>query len=161
MDFPTSPTRSQPAHFSGVEDGERSTVFFVTVCTEGRAPILAVDAMHALLIKAWNAASAYQVGRYMIMPDHVHLFCRPGAEEHSTDLRRWVAFWKSWSARRWSMHDGRLWQRDFWDRQMRSGESYSAKSDYLRENPVRSGLVDDAAAWPYQGEMHSFLWRDR
>ena len=36
---------------------------------------------------------------------------------------------------------------------LRSDESYSQKWNYVRENPVRAGLVKSAADWPYQGEI--------
>ncbi len=50
------------------------------------------------------------------------------------------------------------WQADFWDTQMRDGDQYHRKWLYVRENPVRAGLVADADAWPFQGEVHSLWW---
>ena len=41
----------------------------------------------------------------------------------------------------------------FFDHVLRSNESYSQKWNYVRENPVRSGLVKSVADWPYQGEI--------
>ncbi|MEO6971176.1 MAG: hypothetical protein ABI217_09810 [Chthoniobacterales bacterium] len=53
---------------------------------------------------------------------------------------------------------GALWQRHHWDRQLRKGESYDDKWEYVRSNPVRHGLVTDAGAWPYQGELSELRW---
>ncbi|MCX7914880.1 MAG: hypothetical protein N3A53_01065, partial [Verrucomicrobiae bacterium] len=53
-----------------------------------------------------------------------------------------------------------IWQRDFWDTQLRRGESYSAKWEYVRQNPMRAGLVAKAAHWPYQGELNILEWHD-
>jgi hypothetical protein len=36
---------------------------------------------------------------------------------------------------------------------LRSDESYAEKWNYVRENPVRAGLVRNASEWPYQGEI--------
>jgi putative transposase len=36
---------------------------------------------------------------------------------------------------------------------LRNDESYSQKWEYVRENPVRAGLVVRADEWPYQGEL--------
>ena len=47
----------------------------------------------------------------------------------------------------------RLWQPGFFDHVLRSTEGYSEKWNYVRENPVRAGLVDHATNWPYQGEI--------
>ncbi len=46
-----------------------------------------------------------------------------------------------------------IWQRGFFDHVLRSNESYSQKWNYVRENPVRAGLVENADDWPYAGEI--------
>jgi hypothetical protein len=46
-----------------------------------------------------------------------------------------------------------IWQRGFFDHILRSAESYSQKWNYVRENPVRARLVENADAWPYAGEI--------
>jgi REP element-mobilizing transposase RayT len=43
-----------------------------------------------------------------------------------------------------------LWQRGF-DHLIRKTESYAQKWDYVRENPVRAGLVNRHEDWPFQG----------
>jgi hypothetical protein len=45
------------------------------------------------------------------------------------------------------------WQKGFFDHLIRNSESYAQKWEYVRENPVRAGLVKHADAWPYQGEL--------
>jgi len=58
-------------------------VFFITFCTHQRRKLLASDAVHtAFLAFATNAYSDHSiaVGRYVIMPDHVHVFVR-GADD--------------------------------------------------------------------------------
>jgi hypothetical protein len=50
------------------------------------------------------------------------------------------------------------WQTDHWDTRLRSGESYDAKWEYVRNNPVRAGLVKTADEWPYQGELNVLPW---
>lgn len=72
-----APSRKHPAHLPAFEHHNRSVIQFVTVCTQDRRPLLANPAAHALLIAAWKSATWYHVGRYVIMPDHVHLFCAP------------------------------------------------------------------------------------
>ncbi len=53
---------------------------------------------------------------------------------------------------------GWRWQPNCWDTQVRSGEHYHETWLYVRENPVRAGLVDDAGQWAYQGELNVLLW---
>lgn len=46
------------------------------------------------------------------------------------------------------------WQERFFDHVMRSRESYEQKWLYVRDNPVRAGLVGNWSDWPYQGEIN-------
>ena len=41
---------------------------------------------------------------------------------------------------------------------LRSARSYSEKWDYVRNNPVRAGLVVTPEAWPYAGEGTDLMW---
>ena len=54
-----------------------------------------------------------------------------------------------------------LWQRGCWDVQLRQGESFAAKCEYIRNNPVRAGLVANADEWPYQGRLNNLMWHDK
>ena len=86
------------------------------------------------------------------MPDHVHLmvFASRGCR---IDLRSWVAWWKSKITRKLGYGRGNLWLPDVWDTRMRSEGHTSAKLLYMRENPVRAGLVERAELWPFQGDL--------
>ncbi len=156
----TPSPRKRPAHFAVVEQSFRSNIIFLTVCAQDRKPIFANEAAHGTLLAAWQAATAWRVGRYTIMPDHIHLFCAPASLQHPP-LAGWVQYWKSLASRQWPHpHEQPIWQRDHWDRQLRSGESYGEKWAYVRKNPVRKGLVASADAWPYQGEPNVLWWHD-
>jgi REP element-mobilizing transposase RayT len=97
------------------------------------------------------------------MPDHVHFFCR--AELNARPLSELMAFWKSYTSRkinalerpRSSPAATTLWQREFFDHVLRSNESYAEKWNYVRENPVRAGLVQSADDWPYAGEIETLM----
>jgi putative transposase len=56
-------------------------VFFVTACTYRRKTLLATDAVHNAFVRFFQRAydeHGIAVGRYVIMPDHIHLFvCGP------------------------------------------------------------------------------------
>ena len=133
----------------------RPTLVFLTVCTKGRGPWLATPSGHAFLREIWNDGQAWLVGRYVLMPDHLHLFCAPNASGISLD--RWVRYWKSRFTKYHSMA-GHRWQAGHWDRRLRREESYAEKWAYVRANPVRAGLVKSADAWPFQGEMVKLPW---
>jgi putative transposase len=156
----TQPDRKHPAHGVLIIDPDQ-TIVFVTVCTKDRRPWLATQAGHDTLLEAWDAAQAWWVGRYTIMPDHIHLFAAP--VNTPIKLDDWLQFWKSEFTKR-ARRAGSIdlpahpWQTDHWDTRLRSWQGYDQKWEYVRHNPVRHGLVKRAEEWPYQGEMHLLTW---
>ncbi|HSH39438.1 MAG TPA: hypothetical protein VK993_11700 [Chthoniobacterales bacterium] len=152
-----SPYQRHPIHLAPLEAHNRSSIVFVTVCTAKRSKILASPAAHRALVAAWQSATAWLVGRYVIMPDHVHLFCAPNGID-TPSLEVWMRYWKSIVTRKVREPGGSVWQRHHWDRQLRRGESYSEKWEYVCGNPVRHGLVSDSTDWPYQGELNELRW---
>ena len=137
-------------------------IFFVTACTRNRKAVLASEQVAEILIDEWQNARrhGWHVGRYAIMPDHVHLFCAP--DPNAASLSDFVGAWKRWSSRRiskmprtTSTATGAIWQREFFDHLLRSEESYDQKWNYVRDNPVRANLAQSAAEWPFAGEIEA------
>jgi putative transposase len=133
-------------------------MYFVTWRTKNRRQLPARDEVANMLIDEWRAAQerhGWAVGPYVIMPDHVHFFCRPKLDAKM--LSEFVGNWKSWTSRkihalnlpRSTPAATTLWQREFFDHVLRSSESYSEKWNYVRDDPVRAGLVSAADDWPY------------
>jgi putative transposase len=81
------------------------------------------------------------VGRYVLMPDHIHLFVKGDA---NFVLSRWIGGMKRAIAVALGCHSAELWQPGFFDHVLRSDESYAEKWNYVLQNPVRAGLVNDA-----------------
>src|SRR6266403_2383992 len=84
-------SRSHPAE-GVLIFGDQSTIVFVTICSRKRRSQLANDSVHNALVESWSTSVAWLVIFYLIMPDHIHLFCRPNGEDHT--LERWISFWK-------------------------------------------------------------------
>jgi len=126
-------------------------LYFVTFATRDRKRIPSLDVAQAALEKyAHRAIENFNValGRYVIMPDHVHLFVRG---DRSFTLSSWIGGLKR--AMCVALKLPHLWQPGFFDHILRSDESYAEKWSYVRDNPVRAGLVRNAGDWPYQGEI--------
>lgn len=154
------PARKTPAHHPILTINNCSPIVFLTVCSHGRRPLFAKPDVHELLKSSWAAANAWHVGRYVLMPDHIHLFCAPNGLD-APSLERWVQFWKSAVSRHWPRPEEQpLWQKSFWDTQLRRGESYREKWEYVRRNPIRANLCADFTEWPFQGEMSPLMWHD-
>jgi putative transposase len=98
----------------------------------------------------------WMVGRYVVMPDHLHFFCAQGGAGPPSSVSQFVGQFKQWTSKRIAACLGAgqpIWQREFFDHLLRSNESYEAKCTYVRDNPVRAGLVTRWEDWPYAGEI--------
>src|SRR5207248_3338486 len=69
--------RKIPAHQPVRERFNEPIIVFLTVCSKDRKPVFTGADSVAVIIDAWQQARSWSVGRYVVMPDHVHLFCAP------------------------------------------------------------------------------------
>ena len=120
-----------------------SPLYFVTFCTHKRSQCLGCDEVHATFVPFAQRAERdfnVAVGRYVIMPEHIHLFVRGGPEFR---LGRWIGILKQalTKAANLSRAKRQVWQEGFFDHLLRNDESYVQKWEYVRENPMRAGLV--------------------
>lgn len=146
--------KGRPPRLPQIFQSYGAPLFFVTICTLHRRKIPCLEEAHnALLLYGTRAMKDFNValGRYVIMPDHLHLFVRG---DRRFVLATWVkglkrAILKGCSPK----SQASFWQPGFFDHLLRSDESYTQKWEYVRQNPVRAGLVKFAEDWPYQGEV--------
>ena len=80
--------------------------------------------------------------------------------EYTRDVERTWEDARPPVAARGDAHRTRLWQSGCWDTQIRTGSQYKDKWEYVRNNPVRKGLVADADHWPYQGRVNVLEWHE-
>ena len=129
--------------------------YFVTFNTYKRQSLLARDEIHqTFCIFSEKAVERdVAVGRYVIMPDHIHLFAAFPAQ--GIALPTWVQALRNILGKKLLQLGNHKphWQEGFFDHLLRNRESYSQKWDYVRMNPVRAKLCDAPGDWPYQGEI--------
>jgi len=129
-------------------------LYFVTLCTHERAAMLAKDDVldaFTEFARRGHEEQGIAVGKFVIMPDHMHLFVRG---PHGFRLSRWVSLLKACitKAIRPRYHPI-VWQRGFFDHVLRTGESYHEKWEYVAQNPVRKRYVAKVEQWPFAGEI--------
>jgi putative transposase len=148
------PGRRTPAKGVHVSLGGPNWVF-LTVCTNKRGPWLAQASVQRVLHDTReHTATAWFVSDYLLMPDHLHLFCAP--HDLKFTIERWMGFWKDRFAKAHS--DVGTFQAGGFHHRLRDGEKYSEKWQYVRENPMRAGLVTRPEDWPYFGRVHEIAW---
>lgn len=65
--------------------------------------------------------------------------------EHGRNLEKVLHSWKSFTAH--EIDEGVIWQREYFDRVIRSPGHFTETRAYIRNNPARAGLV----GWPWVG----------
>jgi hypothetical protein len=89
-----------------------------------------------------NALLHFQGERYVlecfvVMPNHVHVLFRPLGDNKLSDI---LGSWKRFTAREINKvlgREGALWQREYWDRLVRSERHFQWARDYIDRNPEK------------------------
>lgn len=138
--------RRSLAHFE-----TRDKVYFVTFCSRDRQ-ILTPEARTIVLrqIIAFHQVLFFLITA-VVMPDHVHVLLVP-LELSLVEIMKKIKGGTARSVNQRLGQSGSLWQRDYFDRQMRGDEDVRAKGEYIAHNPVRAGLVATPEEYPW-------LWR--
>ena len=94
----------------------------------------------------------------VVMPDHVHMIFMPlEAEKHETftfeEIVGAIKGASAHSVNKALQRLGTVWQDESFDHVIRHAESLEAKIRYVRENPVRKGLVSHP-------EDYKWLWEE-
>lgn len=148
------PGRRTPAKGVHLTIGGPNWVF-LTVTTAHRERWLAQASVQRALHGIWeHTATAWLVSDYLLMPDHLHLFCAP--HDLKFTLERWIAFWKDRFAKTHS--DAGAFQSGGFHHRLRDEKNYAEKWLYVRENPIRAGLVPHMDEWSYRGRVHDIRW---
>lgn len=147
--------KGRPPRLAPVFDTYDAPLFFITACALYRRPFPSLRTVHDSFVHYGTRAQAFNiaVGRYVIMPDHVHFFV---CGSHDFELSKWIKGLKRGVSN--SLRSEGVcfrWQPGFFDHLLRNEESYGEKWNYVRDNPVRAGLVKVAEDWPYAGEIVS------
>jgi putative transposase len=121
-------------------------IYFVTVCAELRGknhfchPAIGKKIFESVAHRHW--AQIWHCELVLLMLDHIHLLL---SFPHDRYLSISVRMWKHWL--RSTLHI--RWQKNFFDHRLRDQENLIQKADYILQNPVRTGLIEDSRDWPY------------
>ena len=129
----------------------RGARFLVSHIADLRATVTQVKQRHPFRIDAM-----------VVLPDHLHALWTlpPDDSDFST---RWMLIKQGFTKRLHSAqalgatagqargeHGERsLWQRRFWEHQIRDARDFANHVDYIHFNPVKHGLAQKAADWPH------------
>jgi len=111
----------------------------------------------------------FTIDAWILLPDHFH--CIWTLPKGDADFpARWALIKrkvsltcsqyykrKEWVSPSKQKHrESTLWQRRYWEHQIRNESDYQQHMDYIHWNPVKHGLVTHARDWPYS-TFHRFV----
>jgi putative transposase len=125
----------------------KSIIYFVTMCVKDRRHVLATPEMFESIKATIQQLKKWHVLAGVVMPDHVHWIVSP-AEDRELSVGDFSHGFKRVLRNRVGSQSWE-WQRGCFDRLLRSDENLQSKWIYVKDNPVRHGLVQRAEEWPY------------
>ena len=143
----------------------RGATYFFTVVSRNRQNILCDTAIRTALrngIQRVRKNFPFAIDAWVLLPDHLHcIWTLP--DEDGDFSRRWamikrfvtqkcgtaVAAVSASDKSRRARGEGGIWQRRFWEHQIRNERDYETHMHYIHYNPVKHGLVKNVRDWPY------------
>jgi len=146
--------------------------YFFTVVAYRRQPILCDAPIRAALrntIHEVRNRRPFVVDAWVLLPDHLHCLWTlpPGDADFAT---RWsltkrrvsVACNRRYRQEAWltaskkKHRESTLWQRRYWEHQIRNETDFARHVDYIHYNPVKHSLSRTPQAWPYS-TVHRYI----
>lgn len=145
-----------------------STYFFTVNLAERRLDLLVRH--HDLLRAAFRHVMArhpFAIDAIVVLPEHLHAIWTlpPGDADYATRWRliktyfsRGLPKTERRSRSRLSKKERGIWQRRYWEHEIRNEEDLRRHIDYIHYNPVKHRHVAMAADWPHSS-FHRFVAR--
>ena len=131
---------------------EAQQSYALTFCVRNRMPAFKVPVAAFQIIEALKRSAALgycQSLAWVVMPDHIHWLVT--LSEHCS-LSSLVSATKGTASRGLRRHTNLrmpIWQPGYYDHRLRAEEDLVRQARYLIANPLRAGLVNNLADYPY------------
>lgn len=158
-----------PNYIRSIQNGG---TFFFTVVTFQRRPILTTKQSRDILrttINEVRSIQPFEIEAWILLPDHLHSIWTLPDNDHDFSKRwglikaRFSKYAKShFHCEQWinpsktKHRESTIWQRRFWEHQIRDEADFNTHMNYLHYNPVKHGLVKRVADWPYS-TFHKYV----
>jgi putative transposase len=138
--------------------------YFFTVVSYKRQPVLTEEPVRVALreaIKEVRETLPFRVEAWVLLPDHLHcIWTLPKCDSNYS--LRWARIKQGVSKRRANSTnpnllsasrrkrgESSLWQRRFWEHQLRDEEDFAKHMNYIHYNPVKHGYAKSPKDYPY------------
>jgi putative transposase len=147
-----------------------ATYFFTVNLFDRRSDLLQRHANDLrTVMRSVKAEHPFSVLAMVILPEHLHAIWRLPPDDANYPLR-WSLIKSGFSRRiprdetvrasRQAKRERGLWQRRYWEHQIRDEQDLARHVDYVHYNPVKHGWVKRAADWPHS-TIHEYIRQGR
>jgi len=146
--------------------------YFFTVVTYRRQTLFQNEMARQLLnnaIAKTRQNYPFTIEAWVLLPEHLHCIWTLPENDNNFSIRwsliksQFSKSAKSFFHRPEWMNDSKqkhrettIWQRRFWEHQIREQQDYNNHFDYIHYNPVKHGLVKPVKDWPYS-TFHNYV----
>jgi len=126
--------------------------FFVTAVTWQRRPLFRAEPMARLFLDTlarYRNQGRFLIHEFVLMPDHFHLLLTPAPDISLEKALQLLKGGFSFRVKHELGSNTEVWQEGFTDHRVKNAEDFERHAVYVRDNPVRARLVENAAAYPY------------
>ncbi len=131
--------------------GKSRTYSLTTRCDGGRR-LLQTERMANLFIEVLHSymrAGKFTVHEFVVMPNHVHVLITIPGDMSVEKAMQLIKGGFSFRANRELGFCGEVWQRGFSDVRIKDEESFVEHQNYIKNNPVKAGLVSRPGEYAY------------
>jgi len=124
----------------------------VTVCADNKEEIFDSELNARIVVNELLKTAKdlrFRILCYCLMPDHLHVIVSPG--ESNLSLSKFLNIFKGRTTAVFRQRKDlkKIWQRSAFDHVIRTEENLKEVIEYIRNNPVRKGIVENADDYPY------------
>jgi len=124
----------------------------VTVCANNKENVFDSEINATIVIDELLKAAKevrFRILCYCVMPDHLHVIVSPG--ESTLTLSKFLNIFKGRTTAVFRERKDlkKIWQRSAFDHVIRTEENLKGVIEYIRNNPVRKGIVENASDYPH------------
>ncbi|HUS19448.1 MAG TPA: transposase [Terriglobales bacterium] len=133
--------------------------FFATSSAYGRKQILQSDRMGELLVSTllrYRDAKKFQLHDFVVMPNHIHVLLTVGPELTVEKAMQLIKGGSSFRAKKELEINSEIWQAGFSEERAFGVEAFDGFRRYIRQNPVKRGLVMQAEEYAYSSANPRF-----
>jgi putative transposase len=131
---------------------ESNRTFFATTRTSMSRRLFQSERNANLLVdvlRSCVAAKDFKLHDFVIMPDHVHLLITVDEHLSIDKVMQLIKGRFSYRLKKEEKYLGEVWQKGFSEVRIYDQEAHDRFRNYIAQNPVKAGLVEQPLQYPY------------